>query len=407
MNGARPWIAYVGPVAFPGGGAAARRILGNTKALVAAGYDVVIVSGQPPGRQGESFNVAPGIRCVSVDERDAEHLPKVLRYARYALMGARSRRWLDTQPMLPSAVVLYSGYTPYLLQFTSWARRRGVALLFDAVEWYTAPNLAHFLLSPYLWNIELAMRVLIPRVDGVIAISRTLEHFYAAVGMPVARLPPLFDPRDTVQSVFMPDPKKPLRLVYAGSPGRKDLVDPVISAVIDRDDGSGRLVLEIAGLSEAELCRREPISTRDGALPPCIRAHGRLSHAESLALVARADFTVFLRAVNRVSTCGFPTKFVESLAQGTPVISNLTGDLANHLRDGETGLVCPAPTQTALEATLDRALALDTQTRTALRDAARAEAESAFGYGNYVGMLEELLVKTVGNANDRTESDWR
>ena len=92
MNAHRPWIAYVGPVAFPEGGAAARRILGNAKALVAAGYDVVIVSGQRPGEQGVIFDVAPGIRCVSTSERDAEHLPKTVRYARYVMMGARSRQ---------------------------------------------------------------------------------------------------------------------------------------------------------------------------------------------------------------------------------------------------------------------------------------------------------------------------
>ena len=49
MSTHRPWIAYVGPVAFPEGGAAARRILGNAKALVGAGHDVVIVSGQRHG----------------------------------------------------------------------------------------------------------------------------------------------------------------------------------------------------------------------------------------------------------------------------------------------------------------------------------------------------------------------
>lgn len=393
----RPWIAYVAPVAIPEGGAAARRIIGNAKALVCAGFDVVIVSGQRPGPDGAEFELAPHIRCVSVNERDAEHLPKALRYARYAVMGSRSRRWLDAQAELPRAVILYSGYSPYLLQFTGWARRRGVALLFDAVEWYAAPNLLAFLLSPYLWNTEFALRVLIPRLDGVVAISRALEHYYEARDVPVVRVPPLIDPDEFAPSLPLADSRGRMRLAYAGSPGRKDLIDIVIEAVIQCDGGSGRLLLEIVGLSEDELRRRKPLLRRKGVIPDCLVAHGRVSHARAMELVGRADFTVFLRHPNRVSTHGFPTKFVESLAAGTPVIANITSDLADHLRDGETGLVCAEPTQAALEATLARALVIREHNPGALRQSARTEAERAFGYRMHAAALSDM----VGRAGQR------
>jgi len=394
----RAWIAYVGPVDFPEGGAAARRILGNAKALVAAGYEVVIVSGQRPGAEGEMFDVAPGIRCVSANERDAEHMPKVLRYTRYSVMGARSRRWLDAQTDLPAAVILYSGYSPYLLQFKGWARRRGVALLFDAVEWYAASSLFSFMLSPYLWNTEFAMRVLIPQLDGVVAISRALENYYCARGLPVSRVPPLFDPAEITRSSHEPVVNGPLRLVYSGSPGQKDLLDTVIEAVIQRDGGKGIVQLDIAGLSEAELRSRPPLRKRGRVIPDCLIAHGRVSHARSMEIVGQADFTVFLRNVNRVSRNGFPTKFVESLALGTPVITNITSDLAEHLRDGHTGLICPGPTLVDLDATLGRALALSFDSRLALRCCARAEAERAFSYIEHAatfGVLIEELCRKV------------
>lgn len=399
----RAWIAYVGPVDFPEGGAAARRILGNAKALVAAGYEVVIVSGQRPGAEGEIFDVAPGIRCVSVNERDAEHLPKALRYTRYSVMGARSRRWLDSQADLPTAVILYSGYSPYLLQFKGWARRRGVALLFDAVEWYAAPSLLGFMLSPYLWNTEFAMRVLIPQLDGVVAISRALESYYCARGLPVSRVPPLFDPAELTRSSYEPVENGPLRLVYSGSPGQKDLIDTVIEAVIQRDAGGGRLRLDIAGLSEAELRSRPPLRKRGGVIPDCLVAHGWVSHDRSMELVGQADFTVFLRHVNLVSTNGFPTKFVESLALGTPVITNITSDLAEHLRDCETGLICPDATLASLGLALDRALALDVDAHRALRAAARAEAERAFGFGAHVATLGFLIDKSSRKSGDKRE----
>lgn len=391
MSVRSPWIAYVGPVAFPEGGAAARRILGNAKALVAAGYEVVIVSGQAPGEKGADFDIAPGIRCVSTNERDAEHLPKAFRYTRYALMGARSRHWLDAQDDLPDAVILYSGYSPYLLQFTGWARRRRIPLLFDAVEWYAAPNALRFMASPYLWNTEFAMRVLIRRLDGVIAISRALEGYYRAKGLPVTRIPPLFDPDEIVASTPAPDPDGRLRLAYSGSPGHKDLIDIVLECVLDLDADHGRIVLDIAGVTEEELRQRKPLQRRGGIIPDALRAHGKVSHARSTEIVGQADFTVFLRAVNRVSTNGFPTKFVESLALGTPVITNVTSDLGDHLRDGETGLICPNPTIADAKATLSRALALSPDTIGTLRKAARAKAEAAFIPSKFSESLRDLL----------------
>lgn len=391
MADKRPWIAYVGPVDFPEGGAAARRILGNAKALVSSGYDVVIVSGQRPGPEGEVFDVEPGICCVSVNERDAEHLPDVLRYLRYAVMGARSRRWLDAQRDLPHAVILYSGYTPYLLQFMGWARRRCVPLLFDAVEWYEASSLPAFLVSPYYWNTEFAMRALIPRLDGVVTISKALERYYRAKGIPTARVPPLFDPDQIVPSLDSTCTDSKLRLVYAGSPGRKDLIDTVIEAVIRHDAGAGRLRLDIAGISESELRNRLPLRQRAGVVPDCLVAHGRVSHARSMELVRQADFSVFLRHSNRVSTNGFPTKFVESMALGTPVITNITSDLAKHLLDGTTGLVCPEPTLAGLDVALSRALRLDPVSRRVMRYAARAEASRAFGYKEHASGLGSLI----------------
>lgn len=74
----RPWVAYVGPVAFPDGGAAARRILGNVLSLRQIGYDVLIGSGQlpPPGSSGIVFY--KGIPIHSLSERIAENFPTLL-----------------------------------------------------------------------------------------------------------------------------------------------------------------------------------------------------------------------------------------------------------------------------------------------------------------------------------------
>lgn len=227
-NGERPWIAYVGPFHYPDGGAAARRVLGMAESFSLAGFDVVVASGAGDSADAAETLVAQGqgISYCLLPERMAEHWPRPLRRFRYAWMGARTVEWLASRPTPPAAVVLYSGYTPYLQRLLPWCRRNRVRLLFDAVEWYEPEHLTGYLTSPYHWNIEWAMRRLIPKTDGVIAISRYLADYYRGRGLPVAIVPP------TTSAIAAGDwqPDATLRLCYAGSPGsHKDDLGTVLA----------------------------------------------------------------------------------------------------------------------------------------------------------------------------------
>lgn len=379
----RPWIAYVGPLPFPEGKAGSRRMLGNALAIALSERNVVVVSGLER-ESGDVRRVAAGIDVVEVNERLSEHLPKAVRYALYARMGHRTRDWIEAQNRPPEAIIIYSGYLPYLLTFTGWARKSGIPVIFDAVEWYAAESPLRFAFSPYLWSTELAMRVMIPRIDGVVAISRALETYYRGRGTPVLRVPPLID--TAAYKVRDPGSAGPLRLSYAGSPGSKDLLDPIVAAVLAVDQGRGVLRLEIAGLDEPGVRGLAALNAwrdaKEHGLPECLRAHGTLSHAETMALVGACDFSIFIRNINRVSTYGFPTKFVESLTMGTPVIANLTSDLSEYLRDGETGFVCRHADRSSVEDALRRALALSRTKLANMRRNARAEAERSFDYRN-------------------------
>lgn len=387
--GLRPWVAYVGPFAFPDGGAAARRVLGMAETFSCAGFKVVVASGQPiaggddPGRSG-------GVGYVSLGERDAEHLPRPLRRLRYGLMGRRTLRWLESQAVKPDLVVLYSGYAPYLLRLIPWCRRNKIPLVFDAVEWYSPGSWIGGMTSPYYWNIELAMRMLVSRVDGVIAISTRLADYYLRKGVAVARIPPTLD-------VHAMTPRLerglggPLRLCYAGSPGTKDDLDSIVRAVLAMDPTGKSVVLDIAGIDEAEAAMLPSLRAVVGAWPAAVRVHGCLAHARAIELVRAADFSVLVRRPSRVSQSGFPTKFVESLSVGTPAIANLTGDLGLHLVEGITGIVCRSADPTGFEDALRRALGVAPQDLAAMRLACRRHAETSFDFRQHAGTICELV----------------
>jgi glycosyltransferase involved in cell wall biosynthesis len=395
-----PWIAYVVPFAFPEGGAGARRVLGNAQSLVAAGYRVTIISAQIDRSGSDARPFAPGISLASTGERDAEHLPRALKRARYILMGSRTRDWIARAPTPPAAIILYSGYSPYLLQLTGMARRKNIPLIFDAVEWYTADSPWGFVKSPYLWNIELAMRLLIPRLDGVIAISSYLAQYLRKRGLSVAQVPPTLDVAALQPSLERLSPDGRLRLAYCGS-ASNDLLDTVIAALLQLDPAGERFLLDIAGPTPDEVSALPSLCDRN-AMPPGLTLHGRVTHEESVAITRAADFSIFLRQINRVSSAGFPTKFGESLSLGTPVITNLTSDLAEHLQDGINGLVCASPDPGDLSTVLERAMAMDPPRLSAMRRAARATAEASFDYRNYSDALVRLLAQCNAPSPDRT-----
>ena len=386
---ARPWVAYVGPFPYPQGAAASRRVLGIAQSLSLAGLDVVIASGAGQSLQDEGTLSAQGdgIRWCLLAERVAEHWPRPLRRFRYAAMGARTVQWLASQPTLPAAVILYGGYSPYLQRLLPWCRRNGVRLLFDAVEWYEPEHRWGYLTSPYQWNIEWAMRHLIPKTDGVIAISSYLADYYRNRGLPVAIVPP------TTSTIAAGDwhYSNTLRLCYAGSPGgNKDDLALVLRAVAQRVEAGASIHLTVAGPETVQVLGMLGMA-RERDLP-WLHTPGMLGYADVQRLIGSVDFSILLRQPCRVAQAGFSTKFVESFAAGTPVIANLTSDLHLHLRDGETGLVCGAPDMENVVSALVRASALDQSARHRMRAACIVQAREAFHPRIHATALRPLVL---------------
>lgn len=382
-----PWVAYVGPFPYPEGAAASRRVLGVSESLAAAGIQVVVASGAGDKAADDAVvRQCDGIAYCHLAERVAEHWPRPVRRFRYAWMGAATVAWLAAQPVPPVAVILYSGYTPYLLRLLPWCRENGVRLLFDAVEWYEPEHAWGYLTSPYQWNIEWAMRRLVPQTDGVIAISRYLADYYANLGMSVVRIPPTTSSCAT--GAWQPDDT--LRLCYAGTPGHKDDLQSVLRAVERVAADGAAIQLTIAGPDKDDVLQR--LGKTAGAMPAWLQVLGRIGHAEVQALVGRSDFSVLARQRCRLSEAGFPTKFVESFASGTPVIANLTSDLHQHLREGETGFVFASPEPDAIASALRRALAMEGGERRRMRGATLAHARIAFHPGAYANDIRALVL---------------
>jgi len=328
------------------------------------------------------------IEYLGLRERPASTASSVIKIARLLFTyGAHTLQWLAAQPIRPAAVILYGGYSPYLLRLLPWCAQQRVPLIADIVEWYDNQHIPGGPWGPFRLNYGISMRYLYPKVQGVIAISTFLDNYYQRDGCTTIRIPPTVDTQQ-VSVRQREETNTRLQLVYAGTPGKKDLLAEIIQGILLVDPKMKHSHLNVIGPTPEQVCKL--LGTTK--LPDNIAAFGRVMHNQVIDMVRQADFSVLLRPPNkRYAQAGFPTKVVESLAVGTPVICNLTSDLGEYIHDGQEGVICADYTPEALNEALQRILAMPRMQWQIMRQAARSRAEVSFDYRNYISSIKSFM----------------
>lgn len=363
-------IYYIGPFDFPNGGAAARRILGNIITL-SNYYDVVVIDGKNINAVSNELN----IQTISVGERPKNNDGLITKCYKFITMGKKTVNYLEGLKENPKAIILYSGYTPYLLRLQKFCKKNDIKIFFDCVEWYQPPHKIQYLYNPYYWNIEFAMRFLIHNCDGIICISNYLEKYYRNKKVEVLRLPPTLDiEKIEVKNCRSIDKKKPIKLVYCGNPGHKDNLESIIRVV---ERFKGIFHLHVAGVS----------SNNTGN----VSYYGYLEYNKSVELLQSCHFSILLRKKNKVSQAGFSTKVVESMSYGVPVITNNTGDLAEIIDDHSNGFIFDGVSESLLSAKLNQICCLNNDDYRFLSNAARKSAEYWFDCNKYKDVLHKFI----------------
>jgi glycosyltransferase involved in cell wall biosynthesis len=395
MQKKKSWIAYVGPFLFPWGQPGSRRVCGIARSFADAGYDVVVGSGgaEPPRPaildEGEEPGSITYLGLGEVPPPGTSLVNKSLQL--FMHWGAKTVAWLDSQTNKPSHIVLYGGSAQYMFRLLPWCRRNNVPLIVDVVEWYDARQMTGGFFGPFHISAKIALHYYYPKCDGIIAISSYLAEHYRKHGCPVVTVPPTLDVKNH-SLIFHDDADQSrLTLVYAGTPGKKDLLTNIICGIARIDANGGRVRLLVMGPTLEQVKQ-----LLNGSEPPAfVQVLGRIPQTEVAKIVQQSDFSVLLREPLRFAQAGFPTKFVESMSNGTPVIANLTSDLGMYLTDGINGLICRDHSAEAFAETLQRATLLSPDVRKEMRNAARKEAERSFDFRSHTMLMNSFLKNVV------------
>ncbi|MBR5272797.1 MAG: glycosyltransferase family 4 protein [Clostridia bacterium] len=325
-------IIYIGPFKMPDKNAGAHRVLNNARAISKLGYQVIFVGMNEEADLDfakthytwSGFDIYE-INCKSTTEKIKKYSD--VKYIDYIVKNNED----------VAGIIAYDYYAPGLRMLKKYAKKKNLKLIADTDEWFEIKKIRSIESIIRILDSEMRMRFYQPRIDGIITISTFLKNYYENK-LPTMQVPPLVDKSEEKWQEDARGEDGVLNLVYSGSPGgSKDRINVVVGAVAECEV-SYKLRLNIIGVSKEQFLKVYPESKE--ALEASVNEivfHGRVEHKVALTLLKSADFAMFLRDDNRVSRAGFPTKFVESISAGVPVITNRTSNISDFLTHGQNG----------------------------------------------------------------------
>lgn len=281
---------------------------------------------------------------------------------------------------------------PSIYFLKKYAKQKNIKIFHDSVEWYSPQQFkwGKFAL-PYVFK-NLLNKYFIDRQISVFAVSNYLNKYFQSRGIHSIHMPIMVDKEEIKfeKSILT----KKLKLIYAGAPGKKDYLKVIVEGLAKlQKEELESVELHILGINENQLV--ETCGIRENTISKCgqsLIAVGRVSRSEVLKFLQTANFTVLLRSSElRYAKAGFPSKVVESLATGTPIICNLTSDLGDYLINGENSIIVNSCSSDDFASSLRKALCLSFEKKKELCYKARETAVKHFDYRNYLEQFNSFL----------------
>lgn len=312
-------MLYIGGFELPDKNAAAQRVIGVAKSIRDLGYDVVFLN---------SLKVSDNSECIKKEYFGFE----TYEYKResqkdYLITGANCLKMIGQ--IKPSAVIAYN-YPGFALErIRKYCKSEGIKCIADATEWYRVESGNPLYRIIKTADTSYRMKTVQPRLDGIIAISDFLYDYYKDK-VDTVKIPPTVDIGDEKWKENTDPDSNHIVFTYAGSPSlQKERLDLVVSA-IEEMECSKEILLNIVGITEQQF---RIIYGYNSKLSDRVRFLGRVDHKKAIDVVKSSDWSVIIRDNNFVVNAGFPTKLVESISCGVPVIINRFSNIDEYIDD--------------------------------------------------------------------------
>lgn len=372
---------YIAETQFDLRDAVSNRIVNNIKAITSKNDCVFTIIGY-----GESKEIIyDGITIKNV--KKGKGLIQKLFY--FVFRGFFVSKLLSKELIQPGILIYYGCSFRFLFPLRRYALKKKIKIICDIAEWYNPSHLpAGGKLSPLSLDVSLGLKYSVPKCDGVIAISTFLENYFISQNVKTIRIPVLVDTIKLEKTAFNIESfnEKYINLIYAGFPGKKDLIWNVIEAVEKLSQEKINIRLHILGPTLDELGIKSV-----NHLVSSIICYGRINQEIVPEYLKQADFSILIRPDQRYAQAGFPTKFVESLNAGLPVIANLTSDLSYYLKEGYNGFIVKDCSANSIMEVLKKVVVLNKSKIKIMKSNSVLTAEENFDYRLFSGRFSKFF----------------
>ena len=317
-------VLYIGGFELPDRNAAAQRVIGIAKSLRDSGYKVRFVnalkeySGEPHTTEYFGFSTYEYKR-----EGDKDYL-----------FGARKAISI-VKDEKPSVVIAYNYPAVALNRIRKYCQSNKIKCVADVTEW--PKPVGGSIIYRVVKELDTAyrMRYVQKHVDSVIAISRFLYDYYRE-DVPTVLVPPTVDISDDKWNIEVKKNTEVTSFAYAGSPSAlKEKLDVIVQAIIECAK-TEKILFNVVGITKEQFMQMYSWSEE---LPQEIMFCGRVPHTDVIRIVKESSWSIILRDNNIVVKAGFPTKLVESISCGTPVIANRFSNVADYMTENNSILI--------------------------------------------------------------------
>ena len=230
-----------------------------------------------------------------------------------------------------------------------------IKLFIDIVELASPQEKKLGCLSPSLIMNHKIVKKSVTKGCTAIVISHYFEQFYKNKGIETVYIPNLYS-----NEIFVSPTSNKLTFGFIGYPRKKDALDLILKALIELYKQVGdTFEFKVVGISEDELFHKWKEFEKDrGIIDKFTKFYGYTKDRDEIRNIYNSlDYSIIMRNPDLLVTkSGFPTKFVESLSYGRPVIANDTSDIFCYLTDGYNGYTVNSFSSESLLETLLRVI---------------------------------------------------
>lgn len=389
-------ILYIGGFIPPAGNAAAHRVMANAKIMRDLGYEVVLL-GTTKDPVLLKDDVLDSKQEIQGFQTYFEAYPGSLGQWLKHLFSIEPAKQLITSlgEDRVKGVVAYNYPSIALNKLVKYCRTRNIKLISDCTEWALVEHNKGPRNTLKNWDTQYRMKVVHSRMGGIITISDFLYRYYLPQAPKVLKLPPLVDvkPDSEEQLLNSVNLEEGIKLVYAGSPGNggKDRIDTIVKVLSEiKSACKCPFTLNVVGITREQYLsdfkeKHIPVNVSEN-----VSFMGRLPHEQVIEIVRSAHFTIFIRDENRITQAGFPTKFVESISNGTPVLTNKTSNIEEYLLEGKTGYFLDTSSEDNLKVSMLKVIN-DATEDLILQMKKECYNLCMFHYENYTGAFDAFL----------------